>query len=97
MRLRGTKDFDIPNDPANTTGHSKGYTTSSYVSLDDVMAKLNDMSTQMTGFSSILSGLQKDVNDLKSRFMGSSKGDSLAVASEDHVEEHSLSDSPDQP
>ncbi|KAE8009380.1 hypothetical protein FH972_005820 [Carpinus fangiana] len=72
MRLRGTKDFEVQNDPANTIGPSGGCTTSSHVSLDDVMAKLNDMSTQMTGFLSILTGLQKDVNDLKTRFMGSS-------------------------
>jgi hypothetical protein len=49
------------------------------------MAKLNDMSTQMIGFSSILSGLQKYVNELKTRFMGSSEGDSLA--GEDRVKE----------
>jgi hypothetical protein len=72
MRLRGTKDFEVQNDLADTIGPSGGCTTSSPVSLDDVMAKLNDMSTQMTGFSSILSELQKDVNDLKTRFMGSS-------------------------
>ena len=55
------------------------------MSLDDVMTKLNDMLTQMTRFSSILSGLQKDFNDLKTRFMGSSEGNSLA--GEDRVEE----------
>ena len=95
MRLRGTKDFEVPNDPEDIIGPSRGCTTSSSMSLEDVMAKLNDMSTQMTGFSSILSGLQKDVSHLKTRFMGSSEGDSLA--GEVHVEEHSMSDSPAQP
>jgi hypothetical protein len=110
MQLRGTKDFAVENDPANTTGPSGGCTTSSPVSLDEVMAKLNAMSTQMIGFSSkldamstqmtwfssILSGLQKDVNDLKTRFMGSSEGNGLA--GEDRVEEQSMSDdSPAQP
>jgi hypothetical protein len=72
MRLRGTKDFDVPNDLANTTRPSRGCTTSFLVSLDDVMAKLKDMSIQMTGFLSFLSGLQKDVKDLKTKLMGSS-------------------------
>jgi hypothetical protein len=59
-------------------------------------SKLDAMSTQMVEFSSILSGLQKHVNDLKTRFMGSSEGNSLV--GEDRVEEQSMSDdSPAQP
>ena len=96
MWLRGAKDFEVQNNPADTIGPSGGCTTSSLVSLDDVMAKLNAMSTQMTGFSSILSRLQKDVNDLETMFMGSFDGNSLA--GEDRVEEQSMSDdSPTQP
>lgn len=62
------------------------------------------MSTQMTGFTSILSGLQKhkvatdskigqiqhDINSLKARFIGASKVDSMV--GEAGVEEHSPSD-----
>jgi hypothetical protein len=88
MRLRGTKDFEATTDPADTTepGPSGGCSTSAPVSLEDVMAKLNVMVTQMTRFSSILTSLQKDVNELKTKVMGSSGVD------EENDEEWSMSD-----
>ena len=63
MRLRGTKDFEAATAPADTTepGPSGGIFQSTPVSLEDVMAKLNDMAAQMTTFSSILASVQKDV------------------------------------
>jgi hypothetical protein len=85
MQLRGNEDVAIPDVPADTT-------TSSPISLDDVMAKLSVMPSQMTGFTSILSGLQKDVNVLKTRLMGASEVDS--TVEEDRVEEHSPNDPP---
>jgi hypothetical protein len=42
MQLRGTEDVAVPNIPTDTTG---GSTTSSPISLDDVMSKLNAMSS----------------------------------------------------
>ena len=45
MQLRGTEDVAVPDIPTNTTGPFGGSTTSSPVSLDDVMAKLNAMSS----------------------------------------------------
>ena len=90
MRLRGNEDVAIPNVPTDTTGPFGGSTTSSPVSLDDVIAKLNAMSSQMPRFTSILSRLQKDVNVLKIRLMGASEVDS--TVEEDRVEEHSPND-----
>ena len=74
MRLRGTKDFEATTDPADTIepGPSGGISTSASVSLEDVMGKLNVMATEMTTFSSILTSLQKDVKELKTKVMGSS-------------------------
>ncbi|KAE8099220.1 hypothetical protein FH972_017217 [Carpinus fangiana] len=84
MRLQGTKDFEVTTDPAATTeaGPSGGVSTSVAVSLEDVMAKLNVMATQMATFSSILTSLQKDVKELKTKVVGSSGVD----------EEQSMSD-----
>jgi hypothetical protein len=45
MQLRDTEDVAVPNIPTDTTGPSGGSTTSSPISLDDVMAKLNAMSS----------------------------------------------------
>ncbi|KAE8099553.1 hypothetical protein FH972_017528 [Carpinus fangiana] len=87
MQLRGNEDVAIPDVPADTT-------TSSPISLDDVMAKLNVMSSQMIGFTSIISGFQKDVKVLKTRLMGTSKVDS--TVEEDRVKEHSPNDPPAQ-
>ena len=73
IRLRGTKDFEATTDPADTIelGPSRGISTSAFVSLEDVMAKLNVMATQMTTFSSIITSLQKDVKELKTKVVGS--------------------------
>jgi hypothetical protein len=88
MRLRGTKDFDATTDPAATTeaGPSGGVSTSAAVSLEDVMAKLNVMANQMSTFSSLLTSLQKDVKELKTKVVGSSGVD------EENDEEQSMSD-----
>jgi hypothetical protein len=74
MRLHGTKDFEATTDPAATTeaGPSGGVSTLVPVSLEDVMAKLNVMATQMTTFSFILTSLQTDVKELKTKVVGSS-------------------------
>ena len=74
MRLWGTKVFEATTDPADTTkpSPSGGIFTSAPVLLEDVMAKLNVMVTQMTTFSSILTSLQKDVKELKTKVVGSS-------------------------
>ena len=92
MRLRGTKDFEATTDHVDTTepGPSGGISTSAHISLEDVRAKLNVMVQQMTTFSSILTSLQKDVNELKTKVMGSS-GDPC-LASEENDEEQSMSD-----
>ena len=88
MRLRGTKDFEATTDPADTTdpGPSGGISTSASVSLEDVMAKLNVMATEMTTFSSILTSLQKDVKELKTKVAGSSGVD------EENDDEQSMRD-----
>jgi hypothetical protein len=88
MQLHGTKDFEATIDPAATTeaGPSGGISTLAPVSLEDVMAKLNVMATQMTTFSSILTSLQTDVKELKTKVMGSSGVD------EENDEEQSMRD-----
>jgi hypothetical protein len=88
MQLRGMKDFEATTDPAATTeaGPSGGVSTSATVSLEDVMAKLNVMANQMSTFSSIITSLQKDVKELKTKVVGSSGVD------EENNEEQSMSD-----
>jgi hypothetical protein len=88
MRLRGTKDFESTTNPADTIepGPSGGISTSALVSLKDVMAKLNVMATQMTTFSSILTSLQRDVKELKTKVVGSSRVD------EENDDEQSMRD-----
>ncbi|KAE8009104.1 hypothetical protein FH972_005558 [Carpinus fangiana] len=92
MRLQGTKDFEATTDHADTTepGPSGGCSTSAPISLEDVMVKLNVMVTQMTEFSSILTILQKDVNELMTKVMRSSGEPHLA--NEDNDREQLMSD-----
>ena len=88
MRLHGTKDFEATTNPVDTTepGPSGGVSTLDPVLLKDVMAKLNVMATQMTTLSSILTSLEKDVKELKTKVVGSSGVD------EENDEEQSMRD-----
>jgi hypothetical protein len=87
-RLHGSKDFEATIDLAATieAGPSGGVSTLASVSLEDVMAKLNVMATQTTTFSSILTSLQTDVKELKTKVVGSSEVD------EENDEEQSMRD-----
>jgi hypothetical protein len=67
MHVWGTKDIIDDDDIANNLGLSGGHSTTSTVSLANVMAKQDAMSTQIARFTSILLGLQKHAEATNSK------------------------------